>query len=468
MIQSCLALIVGLTLLAMLDRASAIIGVVVAITLATLLAIIAIKKFNVPFDVPSILFYLSILAFINMPKREYFISLETADLYTWLKIIIRSFILLFFGMLVFFVQKRRLIRQPHIFFFLAYAFLAGISTAYSSHQFLSITRFIELSSFIVMVLIVVERSISMEEAFTRLYFGLALIVIFIWAAYFIDPSYVMKPRFSGGTLVFQALGGRLINPNLLSSVAGILLVASLNKLLNYRRPLFFRICYVMFISVLVVTLYKSFGRSAIIGTAVASVFVILSIRKSRFIRVVFIIAILFPIILFVGAFSFENFLVWFLKGDSVDSMVTATGRTVIWKDILLYLFPESPFIGFGFQTMGPDGIFFHSPSGITFTMAHNSFLQTLIGLGLIGLTCLLLSLGFFFRKIFQNLANRSAKTYFLFVEVISLMIVILFDSITDYGIAGLSNPVMLTFIVLMFAVAKYSGGGGKIALDNSR
>lgn len=454
-IQSGLAVIAGIAVFLLQDHVRAIVGAGVAIALLILFVISAIKKFHVPFDISSILFYLSFLAFINVPKREFFISLETADPYTWLKIILRLSVLLFFGALFFFIKKRPLISRRHVIFLIVYAMSAGLSTVYSSHRFLTVTRFVELSSFILMAMVIVARARAMDEVFVRLYFGLSLIVLFVWTIYFIDPSYVMKPRYSGGQTVFQAFGGRLIDPNLLSSIAGMLLVVAVNRLVNYKRAVFYKVFHVLSVGVLLVTLYRTFGRGAILGTLMGVLFVVLSKRQARVIRTVSLSAMLLPLILFMGSFPFENILEWVSKGDSMDSMISATGRIPVWRDILFYLFPESPLIGFGFQTMGPDGIIFYSPSGLAITMAHNSFIQTLVGMGLVGLLCLLLSLLFLFKAIFHSLSDRAGERYFYFVEVISVMIVILFDSITDYGIAGLNNPVMLAFIVLMFVVAKY-------------
>ncbi|MDQ7786904.1 MAG: O-antigen ligase family protein [Thermodesulfovibrionales bacterium] len=452
-----LAVITGLIVLNVLfnERWLAVNIFIAFLTCITLIIFIK-KRFQVKFDFTSLLFYLSFVVFLNVQQKTLFTSFVTADPITWIKMSIRGFILIVFIILLVKMKEKKMLYDKPTFYFLLFAFLACISAIYSHMPVYSLSRGVELLSFIIMSIVIVKKTNYIQEGLSLLYFALSLLIVIIWVIYLIEPSYVLKPRYGPQGPTFHALGGKIIDPNMLAVIAGILFIPVVNTILNKRKTIRQNIIYYYgFAIILSFTLFKTAGRGAILGTLFASIFIFLGSREKKAIRIFSLLCILAPLVFLIGSLYWASIFEFALKGDSIDSVVSLTGRLTVWKDLLQFVFPKSPLIGVGYQMMDTDGIIFKTSEGFTITMAHNSFIQVLIGLGLFGLLILLLSLFFLFNKIFKNYLLEDNFNRYYFLEMVAILIIIMFDCFIDYGIGGLNTPVIIVYSIIISIVSKY-------------
>ena len=64
------------------------------------------------------------------------------------------------------------------------------------------------------------------------------------------------------------------------------------------------------------------------------------------------------------------------RGQSSEELFSLTMRTIFWKELIVDTTLESPFFGYGYQMLGPDGTtkVFESLGGIVRGSAHSTFI----------------------------------------------------------------------------------------------
>ena len=117
-----------------------------------------------------------------------------------------------------------------------------------------------------------------------------------------------------------------------------------------------------------------------------------------------------------------------------EDLISFTGRASTWSAAFTILLPKYWLLGAGFQQFPGHNI------GIGAHMAHNTFIQLLIGGGIIG----------FFLGIFLTIRLWMQQN-----KLFSAVLIVLFiNSCTEFGYFGLFNHVVLIFAI--FASIKYS------------
>ncbi|MBN1314363.1 MAG: O-antigen ligase family protein [Anaerolineales bacterium] len=152
------------------------------------------------------------------------------------------------------------------------------------------------------------------------------------------------------------------------SVICVIFLFNQKKLLNW-------LCWAGLMTLFVIGLYFSFGRSGWIGF----VFALLMISIIRYKRLIFILPlILILLLLIIPGFS-QRFADISLSNDSSDS--TLSGRIEVWK-AALELYPNRPILGVGFGIGNyVIGDYLNQSSGLI----HNDYISTLIETGILGL-----------------------------------------------------------------------------------
>ncbi|MEO0778455.1 MAG: O-antigen ligase family protein, partial [Bacteroidota bacterium] len=139
-----------------------------------------------------------------------------------------------------------------------------------------------------------------------------------------------------------------------------------------------------------------------------------------------------------------------LKQGDVEEVMSMTGRLPFWSDLISMGFPRAPLLGFGFMSISPNTFSnkFDSIHAYAASMTHNTFVQVLINLGLVGAFIVFLQM----LLTFQALATSKDAALRLLAG--AMLIPLIINSTTEFGIFGESNYGILfyQFIILFFTL----------------
>ena len=134
----------------------------------------------------------------------------------------------------------------------------------------------------------------------------------------------------------------------------------------------------------------------------------------------------------------------FIKQGGLEEVLSLTGRLPFWRALLTEAVPREPLLGYGFMRISY-GEYFQSVNTYAAQMAHNTFIQVLLNLGLIGLSIAMLQLGFTIRGFFRPGADPQMR-----LLALGLLLPLLINSFTEFGIFGLNNYGILFYQFLIF------------------
>jgi exopolysaccharide production protein ExoQ len=249
------------------------------------------------------------------------------------------------------------------------------------------------------------------------FFCRAITVVLVWmlVGAWADPDTYFRTT-HGGTVA--RIGGLMMNPNELGMLAGVGM-ATVYTLWKQSKGLWMGIfawiiCFVV--------LYMSVSRSSMIGFVLTTGAVVMTSGgfKSR-------------ILMLAGVFASLPLVLKYLtmKGDS-EELTSGTGRLPFWTDQLTDGLPLEPWFGYGFMRIAYTDKF-ASLHGYAAGMSHNTFIQVIMNLGIVGISVVLLQMISQFQAILTT-SNHALKLLSL------MMFVPLFiNSISEFGIFGESN-----------------------------
>ena len=226
------------------------------------------------------------------------------------------------------------------------------------------------------------------------------------------------------------LGGLLMNPNEL----GMLCVVGIACLMfNFDRR-HRMVLTALKSALLLLALVLTGSRSSLVGFMLVLFFHIRQAgnRRLKFMAnaaAVLVMIALVPLV--------------FIKQGGLDEVLNMTGRLPFWHALLTEALPREPLLGYGFMRISYDE-YFQSVHTYAAQMAHNTFIQVLLNLGLVGFTIALAQLGFTIRA-FVRQADPQVRLLGM-----GLLIPILINSFTEFGIFGMSNYGILFYQFLIF------------------
>lgn len=248
---------------------------------------------------------------------------------------------------------------------------------------------------------------------------------------FIDPDTFFRLTDGGNE---SRLGGYIMNPNELGMLAGVGISCLIMDLNSAKSKLW----TIVKISVIFYALYMTGSRSSLIGVLLI-IFFHIKQTNGKMLKVVFITAVLLVAPIAINKMILKG-------GDSsrLDEVMSMTGRLPFWKALITEGLPREPLLGFGYMRIDYNHNF-KSTHTYAAAMSHNTFIQALMNLGIIGFTIVLIQL-FLTLKAF-SLENKETK-----LMLIGLFIPILINSFTEFGIFGDSNYGILFYQMIIFSV----------------
>ena len=226
------------------------------------------------------------------------------------------------------------------------------------------------------------------------------------------------------------LGGLLMNPNEL----GMLCVVGIACLMfNFDRR-HRMVLTALKSALLLLALVLTGSRSSLVGFVLVLFFHIRQAgnRRLKFMAnaaAVLVMMVLVPLV--------------FIKQGGLDEVLNMTGRLPFWHALLTEALPREPLLGYGFMRISY-GEYFQSVHTYAAQMAHNTFIQVLLNLGLVGFTIALAQLGFTIQA-FVRQTDPQVRLLGM-----GLLIPILINSFTEFGIFGMTNYGILFYQFLIF------------------
>ena len=250
------------------------------------------------------------------------------------------------------------------------------------------------------------------------------------------------------------LGGFIMNPNELGMLCGVGISCLIFDM--YRKH--YRIFTLIKILVLLYAMIMTGSRSSTGGVLLIAFFHI-NQSKSR----------VFKLLMYIGGAAIIPIMIqtiWLKAGDGgMDEVLTMTGRLPFWTALINEAFPQEPWFGFGFMRIYYTETFqsVHTYAG---HMTHNTFLQVLLNLGIVGFTIALFQL-IFTIKGFVKTADKEKK-----LMLLGFLIPVLINSFTEFGIFGETNYGILFYQLLIFSIsmtgADYLTSAEKLFLRKNR
>lgn len=260
--------------------------------------------------------------------------------------------------------------------------------------------------------------------------------VFVLILVFVVGMYVLPDTFfrltHGGEEA--RLGGYIMNPNELGMLAGVGIACLIFDIYRNKNKWFtiFKLLVIFY------GLFMTGSRSSLIGVLLIIFF---HVNQSKHTKI--------KIAIIAGVFLVLPFAVntIILKGDPerLEEVLSMTGRLPFWTALINESLPREPLLGFGFMRIDYNE-YFQGANTYAGKMTHNTFMQVLMNLGFVGLTLVLFQIIF---TIIGILSESKEKKLMLF----GIMIPIIINSFTEFGIFGESNYGILFYQLIVFSVA---------------
>ncbi|MGD1845805.1 MAG: O-antigen ligase family protein [Salibacteraceae bacterium] len=268
-----------------------------------------------------------------------------------------------------------------------------------------------------------ESPIRLSRMLGKAIHGIVLIFIGGWI---IAPDDFYRLTHGGEV---ARLGGYFMNPNELGMMAVVGLAASALELARKSKPgLWFQVLAAGLVLVL------TGSRSSMIA-ALLVVSLVAQNHLSNRMKVVIYGAMIVSIPFIIQLI--------FIKAGDLEEVMSMTGRLPFWKALLTEGLPKEPWLGFGFMRIAYTEAFqsVHTYAG---KMTHNTFIQVLMNLGWIGFVIAISQLA---TAMVAGLRQSLRPHRLLFAAV---MIPLLINSFTEFGIFGETNFGILFYQLIFF------------------
>lgn len=260
-------------------------------------------------------------------------------------------------------------------------------------------------------------------------------------------------RLSDGSIGYLLEGWPPLNSNSLSYVAAVAFVSSVRRIFISQK-INRRLLYIGCCSVGVVTLFMAQGRTSLISSVLAILFLSYSVKEMRFMRFSLTISIIaaFIAVLLMGTVGdwFGSVSEYMQRGHTTEQLSSLSGRTGAWE-LSWNLFLESPIVGYGFYAAGK-----------TLIAPHNAYFTVLLNGGLLGFMPWIISIigGMFIickQLKFKTWSGASdANNYYK--EIVAILIVQFTRTVTGQDLTIHSYSLLFFLAALVYYAARKNYG----------
>ena len=339
------------------------------------------------------------------------------------------------------------LRRPAIAFLSAFAVFGLFTTLWSVYPEWTLYKSVEYLVDILVLLVVLSRLRSLSDV-ARLanvtWLCLGMLVVSVWAGVVAAPGIAILRHV--GPLGMQIQGvWPALSANTVGDLGAILAVVGLHRILT-RKTL--RGVWASVAALGVVTALFAQSRSPLIALVAGGLLVFVLERKALSLVGAGVLAAL------VSTSSFVAVIVEYMRrGQSAEMLTTLSGRVYFWK-YLWELFLASPVAGYGAYAGGRFAVLAAMGYALT-SSVHNSYLEVMIGTGIVGLFLLvgaLVSVSAGLTRALSRLASDDSLRS-LVVEVAALFLLELMRAFFSSG-PLIWHPA--TRFLLVIAVVEYA------------
>jgi exopolysaccharide production protein ExoQ len=324
--------------------------------------------------------------------------------------------------------------------YLAYLLLGLMSFMWSTNPGFSALQWFMTFQSLVFAFFFIKSLVLLDIYFPghdiRLYHMLGntvfiLITIFV-VGMFVDPDTFFRLTNGGEE---SRLGGYIMNPNELGMLSGVGVACLIFDIYRNKN----KVWTIVKLLVIFYALYMTGSRSSLIG-ALLIIFFHINQSQNKKLKYAIIGAMLLITPLAINKIILKD-------GDSsrLEEVMSMTGRLPFWTALINEGLPREPLLGFGFMRIDYKE-YFQSTHTYPGKMTHNTFMQVLMNLGFIGFTMIIFQL-FFTIKGFLN-EDKEKK-----LMLLGILIPVIINSFTEFGIFGESNYGILFYQLLIFSIS---------------
>jgi exopolysaccharide production protein ExoQ len=311
------------------------------------------------------------------------------------------------------------------------SFLWSTDVAFSALQWCMDVTSLVFAYYFISCFIMLDRYFPNHPI--RLYKILAN-AIFLLVGIFVFGFFVAHDKFMRVTHDGEEhrLGGFIMNPNELGMLAGVGIACYILCLQQKGQ----RVWTLIRILILLFAVVLTGSRSTIIGVLIIA-FYHISQSANRWLKYLMYVtvAVMVPLII-------DTLIIKSSGNGGLKEVMSMTGRIPFWTALVTKALPREPLLGYGFQRIYYT-LNFSGAHTYTASMAHNTFLQALLNLGLIGFAVVLLQVFFTFRAFSLTRDNKMK------LMAGSLLIPVITNSFTEFGIFGETNYGILLYQILI-------------------
>lgn len=239
------------------------------------------------------------------------------------------------------------------------------------------------------------------------------------------------------------LGGQMMNPNELGMICGVCIACCYAELKLGAN----RIWNIIMLLIALYALFITGSRSSMIGFFLITMYYV-AISKSYALKVA-VVATAILVMPFVVNVIFLKEGAKTGGASGAEEVLSMTGRLPFWQALLTEGLPREPLLGFGFMRINYT-TYFQGANTYPAAMTHNTFIQVLMNLGLIGFFIVVMQMVFMTRTIIK-LENGTQKEL-----VFTMLMPILINSFTEFGIWGEVNYTIIFYqLLILLMVVRY-------------
>lgn len=278
-----------------------------------------------------------------------------------------------------------------------------------------------------------------------------LLVLVVWAFLLVDPILATRKLGELGLV----LGGEVLHSHTLGHASVLTTLIIFYRWNTLSKNILTRVIKILVIALLLTTIALTQSRSTLIILICGCVY-ILSLKTSargifaKYRRLFLILAAMALVILI-----FPLFVEAMLRGETVSEIQNFGNRSSHWAAVAKNVFRDAPLFGYGYQMLSPTGYEFELVPGVRRGMAHNAYIQTLGGLGIVGFLLIVAQSGLTYANVILQpkklvaTSDLGSRREFVIISLVCFL-----SSIVEFGMVGPTNP----SVPIYMAIIVYAAG----------